>query len=238
MNQVGIYSITSPTNKVYIGQSWNLRKRFQHYKSLESKKQKKLHSSLLKYGPKQHIFNILLPLKETTTQGWLDYWECFFINYYKEENIELLNLRGGGSRGKHTPEAVEKIRLANIGRIASVESRQKMGDSRRKYYAEFGSPNLGKVRSAETKEKLRNANLGKKLPKNHPFLRTRRGIENNKARAIKQFDLNGNFIKEWSFITDAATTLNLQYSGISFACSGRYKQSGGFVWKYKEKENV
>lgn len=32
---VGIYKITSPTNKIYIGQSKNIRKRFNNYQNLK-----------------------------------------------------------------------------------------------------------------------------------------------------------------------------------------------------------
>ena len=45
---IGIYKITNPTNKIYIGQSIDIKKRFNQYKNLQCKGQKALYSSLLK----------------------------------------------------------------------------------------------------------------------------------------------------------------------------------------------
>lgn len=52
------------------------------------------------------------------------------------------------------------------------------------------------------------------------------------SKTICQFDLNGNFIREWSSIAEAQRELNI--GNISYACSGRYKKAGGYIWKYKE----
>ena len=52
---------------------------------------------------------------------------------------------------------------------------------------------------------------------------------------IVQYDLQGNFIKEWDSITEAETHLGIFDSGIVRCCQGKQKQCGGYVWKYKEK---
>lgn len=44
--------------------------------------------------------------------------------------------------------------------------------------------------------------------------------------------MDGYFIKEWESITEAARELNIERSGISRACSGIYKQCGGYKWTY------
>lgn len=55
----GIYKITSPSGKVYIGESLNLYERFMSYKRLECKSQIRLYNSLLKYGFSTHTFCVL-----------------------------------------------------------------------------------------------------------------------------------------------------------------------------------
>ena len=51
--------------------------------------------------------------------------------------------------------------------------------------------------------------------------------------------IGGNFIKEYPCIISAVKELGIRSSGISNCCAGRYSQSGGYKWKYKEeKENV
>ena len=55
----GIYKITSPSGKVYIGQSIDIERRFRHYKRMVCKDQVKVYNSFLKYGVDAHIFEIL-----------------------------------------------------------------------------------------------------------------------------------------------------------------------------------
>jgi len=57
---VGIYKITNPKGKVYIGQSTNIERRFRQYYNIKSSKlQLKLHYSFLKYGIENHNFEII-----------------------------------------------------------------------------------------------------------------------------------------------------------------------------------
>ena len=61
----------------------------------------------------------------------------------------------------------------------------------------------------------------------------RRGAEQYNARAIIQYDLNGNKIKEWDSIADAVRGLNLQNANIIKCCKGKRKQTGGYTFRYK-----
>lgn len=54
------------------------------------------------------------------------------------------------------------------------------------------------------------------------------------SKAVCQYDLEGNFIHEWSSIAEAQNELKI--GNISNACSGKYKKAGGYIWKYKEAE--
>jgi group I intron endonuclease len=56
---IGIYKITSPSNRIYIGQSINIERRFKFYKMLKCKKQIRLYNSFLKYGIDNHKFEII-----------------------------------------------------------------------------------------------------------------------------------------------------------------------------------
>lgn len=62
-----------------------------------------------------------------------------------------------------------------------------------------------------------------------------KGKEVYNARAILQYDINNNFIKEWDCIQDAQRELNLHH--ISECCYGKRKKCGNFIWKFKE-ENI
>ena len=54
-------------------------------------------------------------------------------------------------------------------------------------------------------------------------------------KPIKQVTLNGKFIKRWDSVGDAQKALNIIC--LSNALVGRYKQSGGYKWKYANKRN-
>jgi len=52
-------------------------------------------------------------------------------------------------------------------------------------------------------------------------------------RAVIQLSKDGEFIKEYSSIADAAKAVCISYQGISTCCRGRIKSSAGYQWKYK-----
>lgn len=58
------------------------------------------------------------------------------------------------------------------------------------------------------------------------------------SKTVLQFDKNGNFIKEWISISEAARITNMPASNIVRCCKERTEFCGGFSWKYKEKEAV
>ena len=59
------------------------------------------------------------------------------------------------------------------------------------------------------------------------------GINTKDTRTILQYDLDGNFIKEWHSIRHAGRSLNILASNIWAVCNGNRKTMGGFVFKYK-----
>ncbi len=62
-------------------------------------------------------------------------------------------------------------------------------------------------------------------------------IKMQKAReiSVEQRDLYGNLIAEYKSGTEAARVLQLQKSSISMVCKGNFKQTGGYIFNYKNK---
>lgn len=58
-------------------------------------------------------------------------------------------------------------------------------------------------------------------------------VKEKYSKTIIQYDLNGNFIKEWKGIKETAKTLNIKPPNLSACLNGRQKTCGGFIWKYK-----
>jgi len=55
----------------------------------------------------------------------------------------------------------------------------------------------------------------------------------DKFTPIHQYDLDGNFIKEYENIKSASVDFNILTQGIRNVCSGKSKSAGGYIWKYK-----
>lgn len=53
-------------------------------------------------------------------------------------------------------------------------------------------------------------------------------------KQIMQLTMANEFVKDWSSITEAGITLNINPSSISSVCKGRIKTYGGYKWVYKE----
>jgi hypothetical protein len=60
------------------------------------------------------------------------------------------------------------------------------------------------------------------------------GLGNNYMRKIRQYDLEGKFIKEFNSIIDAAKTINISKGAIQCVLSNKGKTAAGFIWKYSE----
>jgi hypothetical protein len=141
------------------------------------------------------------------------------------------------------------------GKQHSLETRQKMSEAKKGKTTHM----KGKQLSDETKEKLRNANLGKKLSpetkqKLSEALKGRPGVSrphtkearlkirayqnselNKKRKAVLQYDLEGNLIKEWPSVSEVHKTLKIYH--IDAYCRGVRKNYTNFNWKYKDDEH-
>lgn len=150
---IGIYKITSPSGKIYIGQSKNIENRFSKYRIGDCLSQKKLRNSFLKYGVLNHTFEIL----EVCFKEILNERECYYIAFFDTWNTKHgLNLRQGGVYGSHSQESIEANRKAHTGKKASQETKDKMRESRAKW-----------TMPPETGRKISEAKKGIKFSKEH-----------------------------------------------------------------------
>jgi group I intron endonuclease len=102
----GIYKITNPNNKIYIGQSTNINDRIKRYKSLQCKGQRILYNSLKKYGWDTHHFEIIEIIEDETK---LIERETYWKTYYKVLEIPSLCCKIDGKGGKLSIDSCEKL---------------------------------------------------------------------------------------------------------------------------------
>jgi hypothetical protein len=62
----------------------------------------------------------------------------------------------------------------------------------------------------------------------------KKGSERSDSTPISQFDLDGNWIRDWESQHQVERETGLQQSNINHVLKGRLKKSQGFIWKYKE----
>ena len=111
---VGIYKITSPSNRVYIGQSIDINKRFYNYSLKHCKFQTKLLRSFNKYDVNSHIFEIL----EECDELELNDRERFWQDYYESNTQKGLNCRltkTNDKSGKLSEET--KLKMVNARKL-------------------------------------------------------------------------------------------------------------------------
>ena len=102
----GIYKITSPSNRIYIGQSTNIQRRFTSYTYYDREyeyynkrnKSSLILRSLQKYGKNEHTFEVI----EECSECELNNREIFYIEQYKSNYSKFpecngLNLSDGGN---------------------------------------------------------------------------------------------------------------------------------------------
>ena len=164
--KIGIYILTGPTGKKYVGKSVNFNKRMGMYKRLECKKQPKLYNAIKKHG-----YDALRREFYEFPEEWLDALEIMLIRHYNSVN-EGYNCRYGGEGGRLSEATKRKLSLANKGKKISDETKKKMSISHKgKKLTEEHKTKMSLSQKEhyaknpmtdETKEKIRLTNLGKK----------------------------------------------------------------------------
>lgn len=214
----GIYKLTSPSGKCYIGQSLNLEKRFKQYKHKACKNQNFLYNALVKYGWENFKVDILWSTTDDTNiVDILNDMEKDFIYLYDSIAPNGYNLRSGGDFYELSQETKDKISKSKIGKKMSDEAKLnmsigKIGVARK----EFTDITIKKMSKPKTKEHSENISKGKK-------------------KVVLQYDLDGNFIKEWSCLNDTQSIGGFNCTSVGNVCRGNQKTSGGYIWQYKKK---
>jgi group I intron endonuclease len=104
--KIFIYRITSPSGRIYIGKSKNVKNRWADYKRLHCKSQTKLYNSFNKYGVENHIFEVIdeVPLEESNTS------ECYYISLYDSCKNGLNCTKGGEGNIIFCEETINKLK--------------------------------------------------------------------------------------------------------------------------------
>ena len=145
---IGIYKITSPSGRIYIGQSVNINKRFIAYKNLKCKSQRKLYNSFKKYGYENHVFEIIEECEKSELNIKERYYQDLYDVINKGLNCVLQELNG--KSGKLSEETKLKIKTALLNRTEETKLKLSIAAKNR-------------IMSSETRLKISNSNKGRKV---------------------------------------------------------------------------
>ena len=125
---IGIYKITSPKNKIYIGQSKNiLSNRLNHYINGNCSTQIKLYNSIKKYSWEKHLFEII----EECSLEQLNEREIYWGLLYDVLNPKTgLNLKLGETKGLYSEESKDKMSKSSLGKSKSQKHKLNISKAR------------------------------------------------------------------------------------------------------------
>lgn len=223
---IGIYKITSPSDKIYIGQSVNIERRRHRYSQYKCKKQIKLYNSLKKYGWAKHTFEIIEECDISSLNKRERYWQEFYNCI--ESGLNCRFTKTTDKQGYMSKESKIKLSIAHTGKTFSEEHKLKISKSKK-----------GLKMSKKFKEMRREASLGNKnnfYNKKHSkksrklISKNRKGklMKENNGRAVKLIDTATKEV--YDCIKCAAEKLNIKTETLRSMLSGNQKNKTNLIY--------
>lgn len=206
----GIYKWTSPSGKYYIGQSVNLKKRFNDFLNFNlvyTSAGSAIDNARNKYKDAKYWTYEVLEVADVELLNDLEMQYISNLNSTDRKIGYNLTMGGDGTKG-----------------VAWGTEKQKQAIKNRRSYKGTNNPNYGKHLSDEAKERISKAKSGRKQSKEQ---------KDKKSKKVLQYTLDNKFIKEWDSLTEAAHSVGCDKSLIMRVCQGIKKTAKGYHWKYK-----
>lgn len=248
-----IYTHTSPSGKVYVGQTVNVRKRWgyngEHYKTKKkdgSYIQPSFARAIDKYGWENFVHKVIL---EGIPKSEADYAERYLIKWYKLHGISYNISSGGeGCDAPRPPLTIEQRKKISERLLANHPMRGKHWSP--EVLARITEANRNRVYTPEQRaimsERARQLHLGRKATdetkqkiseyrKAHPET----WIGGWNKQEVHQYDLNGNYVASYPSAVEAALSVDGSDGGkISECIKGKVASALGYVWRTEKVECI
>lgn len=224
-----IYKITSPSGKVYIGQSKQVKKRLYDYKWCDPK-QAFLHNSLLKYGYKNHIQEIII---EGLTFNEANIEEIKLIKIYKDLEISL-NISDGGQLSSYTRKrSVIKFNIDGI-LLQEYPSVKEAAESENLISSDIVHPLKNKNYYSNGFLWIYKDDYLKGII---PIWKAKFEGKSTKSKKIYQFDLNGILLNTYNSCEEAGKAINKPGTSIASNVRGVTYRVSNFIFSSVNKVN-
>lgn len=256
----GIYCISN-SKYFYIGQSVDIYRRWnKHRWELKNDKHKnQIMQNVYNLYKEDDPFEYAI-IKESEAEELNRLEKEFVIEYYyKFPDKRCMNIADPEKCYTSNPETRQKISMTMTGRSLSEETKAKMSESRKGQKHEWSRKKMvqmdtegnvikiwDSIKDAETELNIR-YHKKNKLCGGYQWQPYEEWLEKPKGKVqhkhnitdtVKQFDLQGNFIKEWASIKEASEGTNTAKTPLTSCLNGKGKTAGGFLWSYTYEVNT
>jgi group I intron endonuclease len=111
----GIYKIISPTGRIYVGQSVDIKTRLYKYKTTLCKEQPRLFNSVKKYGWDNHNFSVIELCTIDELNNRERYWQDFY-NVIGDNGLNCVLTKSDTKTGYTSEQTKKNMSLAQSGR--------------------------------------------------------------------------------------------------------------------------
>ena len=219
-----IYKYTSPSGKVYIGQTTNEVYRRKCWNSSDPHYAgTKIDRARAKYGRDKFCYEVIHSKLYNTREEAimeLNRLERYYIGLYDSYKAGYNCTMGGeGVLGTTCPNHVkDKLRRLYKGRKLAESTIEKIRATCKEKFS-----------TVEWREQVSKASKGRKNPKSIKAMILAR------QKSVQQISLDGKLIREYPSIREALYALGIEKrdGNITAVCRGRRKTAYGYIWKYK-----
>ena len=222
-----IYKITNQVNgKFYVGKTMKslLTRFYNHcYDAINRNSTSYFHRAIRKYGKENFIIEEIELCEDN-----LGNREIFWISKLNPHYNQTLGGDGGMLGYSHTEKTRQLLSLKRKGKFLGEEN-----------------PFYNQTHTEEQKEKWSKMRKGQPSPcgfagkshKEESKYKTSQTLKTNpnvKRTKVFQYDIEGNFLREFQSISDASKFVGTTPSNIKYTCEGKFNHCKGYRWSYEK----